>query len=306
MGAEISGDSVRRITEGWGQQVRQARAVEVEQAFALGRAGDTDSAAVVEKVCPVGERGNLSTDGHMIPVRGEGWKEVKLSVISAVALHPAEERPEFEARRGDPSVRLHGHSCQAGLWDADTLARYQYVEGLRRGLEDCQHLSSVNDAAAWIERITAENYPQAIRIVDWSHAVGHLWTVAQAVYGVGDPQSQVWVDAQKELLWQGRALQVSQAIAALPASAQEVSAAQGYFEAHCDQMHYDRYRAAGYPIGSGTVESGGKNYVQYRLKRPGRGWNRDEAQNMLAGLSEMHSDRFEYAWEHFAQPTNLR
>ena len=134
-------------------------------------------------------------------------------------------------------------------------------------------MSSVNDAAAWIERITMENYPQAIRIVDWSHAVGHLWTVAQAVFGVGDAGSQDWVDAQKELLWQGQALQVSQAIGALPSTAQEVSAAQGYFEGHQEQMHYDRYRAAGYPIGSGTVESGGKcngSFVANRLLHPHR------------------------------------
>jgi hypothetical protein len=78
-------------------------------------------------------------------------------------------------------VRLCGHSCQAGLWDADTLGRYQYGEGLRRRVEECQQLSSVNDAAAWIQRITAENYPQAIQVVDWSHGMGHLWQVAHAV-----------------------------------------------------------------------------------------------------------------------------
>jgi len=306
VGAHISGDSVRRITEGWGQHIGQARAAEVEQVFALGHGGETGNAAVVEKLCPLGERGNVSTDGHLIPIRDEGWKEVKLSVISGVEVRAVDEASPSEERQDAAGVRLFAHSCQAGLWDADTLAQYQYVEGLRRGLEECQQLSSVNDAAAWIERITAENYPQATRIVDWSHAVGHLWSVAQAVFGVGDARSQAWVTTHKELLWQGRALEVSQAIGALPSSAQEVTAAQGYFAGHQDQMHYDRYRAAGYPIGSGTVESGGKNYVQYRMKRPGRGWDRDKAQSMLSALSEMHSDRFDYAWQHFAQPTNLR
>jgi hypothetical protein len=85
-----------------------------------------------------------------------------------------------------------------------------------------------------------------------------------------------------------------------------VAAGQGFFLAHQEQMHYDQYRAAGYPIGSGTVESGGKNYVQRRMKRPGRGWNRPLAQAMLAVLSEMHSNRFDHAWERFAPPTNLR
>ena len=307
VGMAISADSVRRITEGWGERVAEVRAVEVEKVFAPAKEVLPDEAPVIEPLQPVGERGNISTDGHMILVRGEGWKEVKLSVLSAVDVHPAEERPASESRRAqDPWVRLYGHSCQAGLWDADTLGRYQYCEGLRRGLEDCQQLSSVNDAAAWIERVTAENFPQAIRIVDWSHATTHLWQVAHAAFGEGTPRSQEWAMMQEEVLWQGRAGDVAQAIGALSSTAHEVAAGQGYFLAHQEQMHYDQYRAAGYPIGSGTVESGGKNYVQRRMKRPGRGWNRHFAQAMLALLSEMHSNRFDYAWERFATPTNRR
>lgn len=307
VGMAISADSVRRITEGWGEQVAEGRAAEVEKVFTLAKEALPDEAPVIEPLQPVGERGNISTDGHMILVRGEGWKEVKLCVLSAVDVRPAKERPASQSRRAqDPWVRLVGHSCQAGLWDADTLGRYQYGEGLRRGLEDCQQLSSVNDAAAWIERITAENFPQAVRIVDWSHATGHLWQVAHAAFGEGTARSQEWATAQEEALWQGRAADVAQAIGALPSTAHEVAAGQGFFLAHQEQMHYDQYRAAGYPIGSGTVESGGKNYVQRRMKRPGPGWNRHKAQGMLAVLSEMHSDRFDHAWERFARPTNLR
>ena len=37
--------------------------------------------------------------------------------------------------------------------------------------------------------------------------------------------------------------------------------------------------------------------VHHRMRRPGRGWQRDNAQAMLAGLSELHSGRFERAWK---------
>ena len=37
-------------------------------------------------------------------------------------------------------------------------------------------------------------------------------------------------------------------------------------------MQYDRFRAAGYLIGSGTVESGCKQIVTQRLKLPGAQW----------------------------------
>lgn len=37
-------------------------------------------------------------------------------------------------------------------------------------------------------------------------------------------------------------------------------------------MRYDQFRAAGYMIGSGTIESGCKQIVTQRLKLPGAQW----------------------------------
>ena len=70
-----------------------------------------------------------------------------------------------------------------------------------------------------------------------------------------------------------------------------------YFRSRQKQMQYDHFRAAGYPIGSGTVESAANTVIHHRLKRPGRGWRRDNAQAMQAGLSELHSGRFDRAWQ---------
>ena len=69
-------------------------------------------------------------------------------------------------------------------------------------------------------------------------------------------------------------------------------------------MQYDQFRTVGYPIGSGTVESGAKNVVQHRMRRPGRGWKRENAQSMLAALSELYSGRFLWAWEQIYHSDN--
>jgi hypothetical protein len=44
------------------------------------------------------------------------------------------------------------------------------------------------------------------------------------------------------------------------------------------------------------VESAVNTVVHHRMKRQGRGWKRQSAQAMLAGLSELHSGRFFSAW----------
>ena len=245
----------------------------------------------------------------MMLVRGEGWKEVKLTVVSAVEVRPASERvgPERvgkagpSRRVGDPLVKLSEHSYQAGLWDAETLGKYQYAEGLRRGLDQASKLSTVNDAALWIGRVTSMNYPAAVQIVDWGHAAQRLYGVAKAVYGEGTATSNAWVGAHLDELWEGKVGAVVETLSALdlpwesyPA---EVQLAAGYFRNNQDRMHYDEYRALDYPIGSGGAESAANTLVHDRLKRPGRGWTRPNSRAMLAVLSELQSDRFEDAWQ---------
>jgi hypothetical protein len=306
VGAPMSGDSVRRITQGFGQAVHEQRTAQVEGVYTLWPAAERHE-SLVEQMAPIEEQANLSTDGVMMRVRQAGYKEVKLTVISDCQVSAAEAQERRAGRRAkDPLVKLRRHSCQAGLWDADTMARYQYVEGLRRGLDRCGRVSSVNDAAAWILRITQDNFPQAELIVDWKHAEDRVWAVAQEALSQENGQAHTWVEAQLERLWRGQALEVAQMIEKLTIQNETTRQAAGYFSAHASQMHYSEYSAAGYPIGSGTVESGCKNYIQHRMKRPGPGWNPATGQHMLSALSELHSDRFDLAWGLCTSPTNLR
>lgn len=236
-----------------------------------------------------------------------------MSAISAVSVQPATTTPSGSSapvsaaqRAHESRVTLSQHSYVAGLWAVDEFIKYQYAEGLRRGLERAEKLSSVNDAAAWIQRATATNYPQAVQIVDWSHGSGHLSTVANEVLGEGSPAARTWVEARKAELWEG---QVDAVIGALQTLVVEdkrwpaaVTQAPGYFENNRERMRYPEFRQAGYPIGSGTVESGGNNVVQLRMRRPGRGWARAHTNRMLALLCEYHSGRFDRTWAALSQP----
>jgi len=304
VGGAMSPDSLRRITEGWGQQVEQQRQAAAERANAPAQVGESPRERRIAEVEPIEGAANISTDGGMILVRGEGWKEVKMTAISQVEVQAAGERAVQASRpsrrEGDPLVKLTGHSYQAGLWNADTMALHQYTEGLRRGIDHCQRLSSANDGAPWIARITDLNFPYAVQIVDWAHASGRLWKVSKAVLGEQTPQGKQWVEQQLDRLWDGHVDQVVKTLQEMDlvdrSWPDEVRQAPGYFQSNQPRMSYDRFRAEGYPIGSGTVESGINTVVHHRMKRPGRGWLRDNAQPMLAGLSELHSGRFDRAW----------
>jgi hypothetical protein len=306
----MSKSSVARITQGFGKQVAEVKEEEANRAVAVSEVGESPRARRVALQNPIEVVGNISSDGVMVLVREEGWKEVKIAAFSAVeVLEPDSEKRRQAQRTGKRAqehiVRLSAHSYCAGLWDADTFGKYQYAEGLRRGLDLLTHLSSANDGALWIERLTRENFGHAVQIVDWGHSVQHLWLVGNAVYGEGKSSTIKWVSTLQDELWAGHVAQVSRTLHALDLDqgpfSDEVKRAPGYFDNNRDRMRYDDFRALGYPIGSGTVESGAKNVVQRRLKRPGRGWNRDHAQAMLAALGELHSDRFDWAWRQVYQ-----
>lgn len=136
------------------------------------------------------------------------------------------------------------------------------------------------------------------QIVDWFHASERLWAVAKVCFPSKTSRTN-WVKARQDELWAGQVEKVITALHALdiPAQAQEdIGDTPGYFERHKERMRYHQYRIAGYPIGSGAVESAVNIVVHHRLKRQGHGWKRPHAQAMLAALSELHSQRFDSAW----------
>jgi len=298
-GCDMSGEGMRQVTEKWGEAVDKKREEEVDAVFDISK----ESVAEIETIAPLKIQASISTDGGFVHVRDEGWKEVKLVTISSV-------RPKSEAEKGahpdgrryqpyEPQMMLEKHSYQVGLWNADKMGQHQYIEGLRRDILNCPVVSSPNDGAKWINRITKENFPDATQIVDWFHAAEKMWHIGKQT--IGDAQERRnWAEKRLDDLWWGRSSTVNSELekvdVAQAIDPDDIEMSIGYFQRQRDRMKYHQYRVAGYPIGSGSVESGINNVVHHRMKRQGRGWCRDSVNPMLAALGELHSGRFDHAW----------
>jgi hypothetical protein len=248
---------------------------------------------------PIKEQASISTDGDMVLLRSEGWKEFKMSVISEVRVKA--RKPTATEPHPDPQVTLHQHSYQVGLWTADQIGQPQFLEGTRRQVAGCVRLGSPNDGAVWINRITTTNYPQILYSIDWAHASGRLSRVGKAAFGDGTTQAQQWAPEHFDRLWHGRVAEVVAALHTLDwehiASLDDIRNSPAYFESRQSNMAYVRLRQNGFPIGSGTVEGGINTVVHHRMKRQGCGWKRNHAQALMAALGELHSDRFLLAWQ---------
>ena len=300
-GCEISRESLRKVAQGWGEKVSEKRE---REALVLFDPHEDPNAEIVTVTKSIAKQASISTDGGFVHVREDGWKEVKMTTISSV--RPKNKHEKSKNQKGmsyqppEQEMMLEEHSYQVGLWEASQMRKHQYRTGLRRELENCPIVSSTNDGALWIKRITAENFPNAVQIVDWFHAAEKIWKIGKETIS-NQEKRQTWAEDRLNDLWMGRLENVRIDLRSLDTrraiNVDEVQKEIGYFDNQQDRMKYDQYRLAGYPIGSGAVESGINGVVHHRMKRQGRGWKRDNVNPMLAALSELHSGRFRQEWE---------
>ena len=80
------------------------------------------------------------------------------------------------------------------------------------------------------------------------------------------------------------------------AKREAVAGLSRYLTTNRERMHYQTFRAAGYHIGSGAVESAVSYVVQQRMKRVGMRWRALGADAMLALRSVYRSTG---AWDQF-------
>jgi len=270
---------VRRLTEAAG-----AAQVAVETAVVV----------ALERTLPEGPCGPavqlLSVDGAMVPLVGGVWAEVKTLAVGEVV-------------PGGDGPRTTALSYFSRLTDAEAFGRLATGEMHRRGTTTAGTVVAVSDGAAWCQGFVDLHRPDAVRVLDFPHAVAHLGAAAQAVFGPGTAAGSDWLGHQAHALRHGAEAAVIAAladVAAVPALGAEardvVAGVAGYLGTRQDQIRYQAFSTAGYPLGSGCVESANKVVVERRLKGAGMHWARPNVDPLLALRCLVANRRWVDAW----------
>jgi hypothetical protein len=283
-GVRVGVETVRRLTEAAGAV--QLACEEAELATLLRELPDPPAGPAVQQ---------LSLDGAMVPLVGGEWAEVKTLAIGTVELAGCDEVGQ--------ESRTTTLSYCSRLSDAASFGQTITLETHRRGTLAAGTVVAVNDGARWIQEVLDLQCPQAVRILDFPHAVAHLHQVAHACWEVESPEARAWVEAQVAALLGGTETLVLTRLADLseredlPAEARQVAAAcQHYLANRREQIRYATFQAAGYPIGSGCVESANKVLVEARLKGAGMHWQRQHVNALLALRCLERNGRWRAAW----------
>lgn len=204
----------------------------------------------------------------------EDWRDMKvLCWYEVEGVPPAQlsTRQREKVAREQPALRAKNMRYFCDITEADDFGKLLWASGCTVDADLCSELIFLGDGAVWIWNLAAKYYPDAVQIVDWYHAEEHLEVVANAAFPPGAQRTN-WLEGVKQALWDGQVEGVISACEALAASCELARKAVHYFYTNAERMRYDRFRAAGYMIGSGTVESGCKQIISQRLKLPGAQW----------------------------------
>lgn len=271
-GIHLSSNSAWRIAESVGRRIKEERS-ERERVVLGGR---------VESPEVTPQRLYIGIDGVHVPMLDGSYHEAKSGVV-------------YQTQECDGKTSIKDAGYMATLERTEAFGERVYTLAFDSGVENAEDVACLGDGAAWIWKSFAHHYPNAVQILDCYHAYEHLGTVAKSWYGEETDRTKCWLEARKLDLLSDCVETVIRSIRSWhPADdeAKEIRRRElAYFEKNKNRMMYATFKANGYHIGSGLVESACKTIVTQRLKQSGMRWSEPGAEHMVQLRSFLMSER---------------
>lgn len=287
----MSDSTIWRRVERWGEQFEVLEQHRQEQAAALPKSGE-----VIRGVEKHSGRMGAAMDGAMVHILKEGWKELKVGCIFDIELQAVLDPETKEWLDMGHAVN---NSYVAYLGGPERFGHLLWAEAQARGWQEFYDTQVIGDGAHWIWNLTEEHFFDSRQTVDWYHATDHLDTAAHLRYPDDETAAYHWYQQAETTLFQGHADQIAATLVHLAtgntARAQALRTQANYFETHKRRMPYLELREEGYPIGSGMVESGAKQF-KARFTGPGMRWSRDGIERLIPIRAAIMSDQFDLLW----------
>jgi hypothetical protein len=290
--ADISGSSVWRLSQKWGGKLEELEEKEQEQANAT-----PDGKEIIPGEVRKERRMGLSMDGVMIYIRGEEWKELKVGCLFDIV-----PRPVLDPKTGEWVEQGHAahNSYTCHLGGPETFGKKVWTEAQKRHFRRAMETEVVADGAVWIWNLVGDYFYDSHQLVDWYHGTEHLARAAHLLCGEGTPAAKRWLKEQETVLFQGCAEEIAAELTQWAeqktAIREELLSEAGYFDKNKHRMSYMEMREEGWVIGSGMVESGGKQF-KARFAGPGMRWSREGAEHLLPVRTAILSKRFNQRWK---------
>jgi len=273
----LSDQSLDKAAQAYGEEQIRQEEEWIEEAY------DMDNILKLKREAKKPRRMYGAIDGGRVHIRKQngpksGWRELKVGAWFTTKAHPPK-------KRGDTwTLRAENVSYYCDITEAENFSPLVWATAVQRQAHLAQELIILGDGARWIWDIVDEHFPKAVQIVDWYHACEYLSPVAHIAFA-DKTDAENWVEKVKTDLWNGDLDAVIEACSKhirphLKPDDDPVQKAVTYYTNNRHRMDYPTYRANGYHIGSGTIESAVKQIASQRMKVSGAIWNLDAARKV--------------------------
>jgi hypothetical protein len=222
-------------------------------------------------------------DSTGVGIQGEGGSaaEGRMVNVMAIANPVPEERERWAdpARQGPPPWQAR---YLAALRPWSELGPVLRRQGGQVGMNQAERWVAICDGANGLDDFLEKNFPRVeVVILDFWHAAEYLGKLSKALQPHDEEAAEAWRGAWCHRLKHEGGAAVLAALRDLAVRGQAARACLQevvtYFTNQVQRMDYPRYRAKGWCIGSGVVESACKRVVGQRLKGAGMRWGEDGA-----------------------------
>ncbi len=145
-------------------------------------------------------------------------------------------------------------------------------------------------------------------VLDFLHVAERVWKAGRDFYAEDSPALEAWVTARLLGILRGRASHVAAGMRRRATRQGRAAAARAgvdgcahYLLKYAPYLRYDRYLAAGLPIGTGVIEGACRHLVKDRMDRTGARWSLAGAEAVLRLRALRSSGDFEAYWRFHEQ-----
>jgi hypothetical protein len=214
--------------------------------------------------------------------------------------------PDDPARRSGPAGRTPKFQARyvAGLEGQAALGEPLRKQAAQVGMDRAERWIALSDAGAGVEDWLRMNFGRAdVVILDFYHVAEHLGDLGRALFPGDEATREDWIEDWSHRLKHEGGQVVLEAVRSLSLDGREAvrkvhGEVLGYFENHVHRMDYPTYRAKGWAIGSGPIESACKTVIGKRMKNGGMRWGEDGADEMchLRALFSSGESQWDAYW----------
>ncbi len=277
---EIGDDTIRAVTNYIGNLVHQYDALNAAATKDLYEKSSLDLPHNIDGIL------YMTTDGVSVNTRlkdenGSSYRENKL-----IMAYDSDHMVKYVTKQGELCNRILKREYASYIGSVSEFKWYWLDLALRAGYGKYRETVILSDDAPWIRNVQKELFPDAQRILDLFHLKEKTGEYFRYIFPKDTQvtERKEWADMICEMLENGNWKAVLTKLkqfkrCKLPKTAPDLAK---YIDDNHDAIDYPEYKAKGYAVGSGSIESSNKTVLQSRLKQAGMRWNVEQGQAVVA------------------------